>query len=441
KDGGWVVGTLIGATASQADYPLANFISSHDDVGHTYTGTVGMVGEAKATATDTGTGTGGVGMTNGANQGRGVTGVGKVSATGDNGAAIGVYGRAEDTHSGGRNIGLYGYAVNAATNYALWMANGNINSAVAQNWELLDNNANALSFDSTGKADILKIDTTDGAEKVIMSGGLEVTGLITGNASTATALATNGTNCSAGQAALGVDASGAAEGCWTPSASLPSAAEGQILQADADGVFQPVSEIAGLINDAGTATDDLWSASKITSMLGGKQDTLGVNAYQAYDANMITWPSTISATEVGYLNGLSEALSTSLAAKAPTTSAALTTPAITGASYPATASASTATGDINIDGVSADHYYFNNGADAATYTPVITSAPATGYERGIILTVGGGAGVITMTWTNVSFIGTAGEATTTASKYSHYACFIPSSGNAKCKIIAEASDN
>lgn len=37
----------------------------------------------------------------------------------------------------------------------------------------------------------------------------------TGNASSATALAANGTNCSSGQAPLGVDANGNAEGCWT----------------------------------------------------------------------------------------------------------------------------------------------------------------------------------------------------------------------------------
>ena len=41
-------------------------------------------------------------------------------------------------------------------------------------------------------------------------------GKFTGNAATATALAVNGANCSAGQAAAGVDASGAAEGCFTP---------------------------------------------------------------------------------------------------------------------------------------------------------------------------------------------------------------------------------
>lgn len=38
----------------------------------------------------------------------------------------------------------------------------------------------------------------------------------TANAPTATALATNGGNCSAGQTPLGVDASGAVEGCFTP---------------------------------------------------------------------------------------------------------------------------------------------------------------------------------------------------------------------------------
>ena len=40
-----------------------------------------------------------------------------------------------------------------------------------------------------------------------------LTGAVSGNATTATALAANGANCSAGSYALGVDASGAAEGC------------------------------------------------------------------------------------------------------------------------------------------------------------------------------------------------------------------------------------
>jgi hypothetical protein len=43
-----------------------------------------------------------------------------------------------------------------------------------------------------------------------------VTAALSGNASTATAFAANGSNCSAGQSALGVSTSGAAEGCYDP---------------------------------------------------------------------------------------------------------------------------------------------------------------------------------------------------------------------------------
>jgi hypothetical protein len=45
---------------------------------------------------------------------------------------------------------------------------------------LLDNNASAVSFGSTGKADIFKIITTDLSEGVTMSGTLSVTGAVTG---------------------------------------------------------------------------------------------------------------------------------------------------------------------------------------------------------------------------------------------------------------------
>ena len=47
-------------------------------------------------------------------------------------------------------------------------------------------------------------------------GATAFVGPLTGNAQTATAMAANGTNCSAGQVPLGVDASGAAEGCYDP---------------------------------------------------------------------------------------------------------------------------------------------------------------------------------------------------------------------------------
>ncbi len=49
----------------------------------------------------------------------------------------------------------------------------------ASDWDLVANNASALSFDSTALAGILEIDTTTGAEKVNFSGGIRVSGDIT----------------------------------------------------------------------------------------------------------------------------------------------------------------------------------------------------------------------------------------------------------------------
>ena len=47
--------------------------------------------------------------------------------------------------------------------------------------DLIDDNSSALSFDAAGKAGILEIDTTNSAEKVKMSGDLDVTGTISGS--------------------------------------------------------------------------------------------------------------------------------------------------------------------------------------------------------------------------------------------------------------------
>lgn len=69
----------------------------------------------------------------------------------------------------------------------------------------------------------------DGANATIsLTGGgtLTVTAALTGNASTATALAANGANCSAGQFPLGVDASGAVESCT----ALPTTISGTANQ-------------------------------------------------------------------------------------------------------------------------------------------------------------------------------------------------------------------
>ena len=56
---------------------------------------------------------------------------------------------------------------------------GNLTSTAAIDWDLLDNNASALSFDTAGKAGILEIVTTNGSEKVAMSGNLTIAGNLT----------------------------------------------------------------------------------------------------------------------------------------------------------------------------------------------------------------------------------------------------------------------
>jgi hypothetical protein len=171
----FTTGILIGADANYTDFPGGLFISSKDNTGHTYTGRIGVIGEANASAGDTGTGVGGVAKTNGANQARGVAGVGKVLSSSDTGASIGGYFRSEDTHTGGFNVGISCRAVNATTNYALSFAGGDISSNTnALKWLLYDNQTSALSFDATGRTGLLKLITTNGAEKVEINGEVDV---------------------------------------------------------------------------------------------------------------------------------------------------------------------------------------------------------------------------------------------------------------------------
>lgn len=96
-------------------------------------------------------------------------------------------------------------------------------------------------------------------------------GSTTGNAATATALAANGANCSAGNAPLGVDASGAVESCFdvatqtelnTHGALTGTSAHGattintasQIVSRDASGNFAAGTITATLSGNASTAT-------------------------------------------------------------------------------------------------------------------------------------------------------------------------------------------
>ena len=55
-------------------------------------------------------------------------------------------------------------------------------TGAAVDWDLVDNNASALSFDAAGKSGIINIVTTNGSEGVSMSGYLTVTGVVTASA-------------------------------------------------------------------------------------------------------------------------------------------------------------------------------------------------------------------------------------------------------------------
>lgn len=108
-----------------------------------------------------------------------------------------------------------------------------------------------------------------------------------GNATTATALAANGANCSAGNYPLGVDASGDVESCTAISAGAAAGSDTQI-QFNSGGSFGA---------DTGLT---FTSAGGILFASGGVSST------------------TVSATEFGYLDGVSSALQTQINAKQAT---------------------------------------------------------------------------------------------------------------------------
>jgi len=174
---------LVGSNANFTDFPNAQAVFSQANTGSAHIFNIGIAGEGVATdivgAGQWGVGVYGTGATAGATRGIGVVGDGHVGNTADTAAAIGVRGYSTNTHSGGQNIGLYSQATGGASNYSLFMASGNIYSAIAQTWAVPDNEASALSIDTTGKSGILKVVTTDGAEAITMSGALTVTGQAT----------------------------------------------------------------------------------------------------------------------------------------------------------------------------------------------------------------------------------------------------------------------
>jgi hypothetical protein len=181
------VGTLtslyVGATSSNVDFANAKAIASQDNVGNSAADNIGLVGEGVANGTNsaiTGIGLLGHARVANATKATGVQGQAFVTNTADTGAAVGIRGYSVDTHSGGYNIGILGNAMGSGVgNYAFYIQNGGIASIEnATFWDLTDNSNAALTFSSTGKANIFGIETTDNAEGIFTSGYLNVVGNI-----------------------------------------------------------------------------------------------------------------------------------------------------------------------------------------------------------------------------------------------------------------------
>ena len=176
--------SLVGGQGSASDFGNATAIFGADNTGSSSGSHIGVVGEAQGDSTDTGipgVGVYGFGKTAGATRGTGVYGAGVIGATGDTGAAVGVRGITAGVHASGMNVGLYGLASGSSvSNYSLYLVQGSI--ATIENaitWEMKDNEAGALRFGSTGKANIFMIETTDNSEGISTTGYLNVTGNIT----------------------------------------------------------------------------------------------------------------------------------------------------------------------------------------------------------------------------------------------------------------------
>ncbi len=97
---------------------------------------------------------------------------------------------------------------------------------------LMDDNPADAAFLSSGVGDPFVVNNLTVQSNATIGGTLTVTGGLTGNASTASALATNGANCAAGYYPLGINAAGAVESCTAiPEVTgLPTGTSGQTLR-------------------------------------------------------------------------------------------------------------------------------------------------------------------------------------------------------------------
>lgn len=262
----------------------------------------------------------------------------------------------------------------------------------------------------------------------------------------------------------------------TPSGSLPTEADGKIIYGSGGNWIAASTVSLGPITlpvgtaTAGTAPIYFQSGTNLTTCADGAEEYDGTSrthcvgtARKIYLTNDLSNISAASAVTGILLTGYSSGAGTvgtgdtilqafnklngNQLLNAPIDSPSFTTKvtvpgAVECPKYASSGTTDQGTKNINIDGVSYCSYLYSPLAGtAATYTPVITAAPASGYVKTIKLTIGGGTNGSTITWTNVDAVGTALGTTVTATKYSHYVCEIPTSGHALCGIVAENSTN
>ena len=226
-----------------------------------------------------------------------------------------------------------------------------------------------------------------------LSGTLAVA--ISGNAATATALAANGANCSSGQAPLGVDASGAAEGCWTPQAALT----GPMTQAVANSAANTVSVSVGTSGTAFAKTPVTIDPST-GAIAGGKIATAGAaDTAAALAANGANCSANNFATGVdasGAAEGCAVPPGTYTLPAATASTAGGVTLTVAAQKFFGTAAPGSVTGNLPGDfftDTTAHNQYVCN-APSGTGAPACTSVATAGW----LLVNGGSAGKLSATF-------------------------------------------
>lgn len=301
---------LVGTNANFTDFPNAVLVASQANTGSAHIYNIGVAGEGVATdvvgAGQWGVGVYGTGATAGATRGIGVVGDGHVGNTADTAAAIGVRGYATNTHAGGQNIGLYSQATGGASNYSLFMASGNIYSAVTQTWQIPDNETASLSIFSTGKAGILNIVTTDGAEGISTSGNLNVAGTVALNGSTGTSgyvMTSNGASAPTWQAlpATGITIADDTTSATTFYPTFTSATSGSITGENVSSTKLQYVPSTGAL----TATKYYGDGSSLTGIVSGasisNDTTTASNLYPLFATVTTGVPTTIYTSNAKYL--------------------------------------------------------------------------------------------------------------------------------------------